>query len=65
MSFVTSHVEFDVGHTKFNTHFLGNLILEEPGRLAPLAAAGAQALDAYADHLQECLERAQAFRRRK
>jgi hypothetical protein len=63
MSFVTSHVEFDVGHTKFNAHFLGNLILEDPSRLAPLAAAGASALDAFSDHLTESLELAQRFRR--
>jgi hypothetical protein len=64
MSFVTSHVEFDVGHTKFNTHFLGNLILEDPSRLAPLAEAGALALDTFSDHLTESLELAQQFRRR-
>ena len=64
MSFVTSHVEFDVGHTKFNSHFLGNLILEDPSRLAPLAAAGAGALDAFSDHLTECLELALQFGRR-
>ncbi len=64
MSFVTSHVEFDVGHTKFNSHFLGNLILEDPSRLAPLAAAGAGALDAFSDHLTECLELALPFGRR-
>jgi len=54
MSFVTSHVEFDVGHTKFNSHFLANMILEDPSRLAPLAAAGAAALDAFSEHLDEC-----------
>ena len=64
MSFVTSHVEFDVGHTKFNSHFLGNLILEDPSRLAPLAEASARALDAFSDHLTESLELAQQFRRR-
>jgi len=63
MSFVTSHVEFDVGHTKFNSHFLGNLILEDPSRLAPLAAAGAAALDAFSEHLDECWELADQFGR--
>lgn len=63
MSFVTSHVEFDVGHTKFNSHFLGNLILEDPSRLASLAAAGADALDAFSDHLAECWQLAGQFRR--
>ena len=56
MTFVTSHIEFDVGHTKFNAHFLGDLIDEDPRRLAPLVAAGAEALEAFADHLTECWE---------
>ena len=63
LSFVTSHVEFDVGHTKFNSHFLGNLILEDPSRLVPLAAAGAEALDAFSNHLTECFELALQYGR--
>ena len=63
MSFVTSHVEFDVGHTKFNSHFLGNMILENPSRLAPLAEAGAEALDAFSEHLDECWNLASQFGR--
>lgn len=63
MSFVTSHVEFDVGHTKFNAHFLGNLIIEDPSRLTPLAAVGAETLDAFSDHLTECWQLAVKFRR--
>lgn len=63
MSFVTSHVEFDAGHTKFNSHFLANMILEDPSRLASLAAAGADALDAFSDHLAECWQMAVQFRR--
>ena len=54
MTFVTSHVEFDVGHTKFNAHFLSNLIAHDSKRLTPLASAGAEVLDAFADHLTEC-----------
>jgi hypothetical protein len=56
MTFATSHVEFDVGHTKFNAHFLGNLIVQDPARLRPLATAGAAALDAFVQHLDECME---------
>jgi hypothetical protein len=56
MTFVTSHIEFDVGHTKFNAHFLGSLIEADPRRLPSLAAAGAAALDAFGDHLTECWE---------
>ena len=54
MTFVTSHVEFDVGHTKFNAHFLGKLLAEDPTRLISLATAGSAVLGAFADHLAEC-----------
>jgi hypothetical protein len=54
MTFVTSHIKFDVGHTKFNAHFLTTLIDDDLGRLPSLAAAGGAALDAFADHLTEC-----------
>jgi hypothetical protein len=63
MSFVTSHIEFDVGHTKFNARHLDNLIVEDPERLVPLGMAGFAALDAFADHLSECMQLAQAFGR--
>jgi hypothetical protein len=61
MSFATSHIEFDVGHTKFNARFLGHMIAEAPERLAPLAEAGTAALDAFAEHLAECMMLAEAF----
>ncbi len=54
MTFVTSHIELDVAHTRFNAHFLGRLIDDDPQRLPPLVAAGAAALGAFADHLTEC-----------
>jgi hypothetical protein len=54
MTFVTSHVEFDVGHTKFNAHVLAGLIAEDQRRLPALAAAGSAALQAFSDHLTEC-----------
>lgn len=56
MTFVTSHVEFDVGHTKFNAHYLTRLIAEDMSRLVPLANAGTAALDAFGTHLAECWE---------
>ena len=54
MTFVTSHIELDAGHTKFNAHFLGNLIADNPDRLPPLVAAGCAALEAFSNHLTEC-----------
>ena len=63
MTFVTSHVEFDVGHTKFNAHLLGTLIDDAPERL-PVVAAGTAVLDAFADHLAECWQLAEFLRKR-
>jgi hypothetical protein len=61
MTFATSHIEFDVGHTKFNAHFLGRMIAESPERLTPLVNAGTAALDAYGEHLTECSMLARSF----
>jgi hypothetical protein len=61
MSFATSHIEFDVGHTKFNAHFLGRMIVESPVRLAALVKVGAEALDAFGEHLSECMILAESF----
>ena len=64
MSFVTSHIEFDVGHTKFNAHYLGNLIAENPRWLSPLVVAGSAALEAFGDHLTECWDLGVALAKR-
>ena len=61
MSFTTSHIEFDVAHTRFNAHFLGRIIAESPDRLAPLVRAGSAALTAYGEHLSGCLRLANSF----
>jgi hypothetical protein len=61
MTFVTSHVEFDVGHTKFNAHCLGSLMRDDPRRLPALVAAGAAVLAAFGDHLTECWDRGVAL----
>jgi hypothetical protein len=61
MTFATSHIELDVGHTKFNAHFLGRMIADSPERLAPLVKAGTAALDAFGEHLTECMMLAKSF----
>ena len=61
MSFATSHIEFDVGHTKFNARFLGRIIAESPDRVAPLVKASTAALDAFGEHLTECMTLAESF----
>ena len=61
MTFVTSHVEFDVGHTEFNAHLVGTLIDDAPERLPMLVAAGTSVLEAFADHLTECWQLAESL----
>lgn len=65
MSFATSHIEFDIGHSKFNAHFLNRMLTEWPVRLAPAAQAGAAALDAFGDHLTECFTLAESLASRR
>jgi hypothetical protein len=55
LSFLTEHVEIDVGHTKFNEAELGRLLDAMPNCSTGLAAAGSGALDAYGCFLTECL----------
>jgi len=59
LSFVTSHIELDVGHTRFNERELARLIDEFPESLAALVSAGSAALDAYAQFLSDCVNLAQ------
>jgi len=61
MTFATSHIEFDVGHTRFNAHFLGRTIADSPSRLPWLATTGGAALDAFGEHLTECMTPAESF----
>jgi len=57
-SFLTEHVEIDVGHTKLNEKMLERLLSERPGALPVLVDAGQRALKAYLDFLGECMDRA-------
>jgi hypothetical protein len=61
MTFATSHIEFDVGHTKFNARLLGQMIADSPSRLASLVTTGGAALDAFGEHLTECMTLAESF----
>jgi len=55
LSFLTDHVELDVGHTHFNRLQLSSLLNENPSFLPDLVSAGSAALDAYAMFLDDCL----------
>src|SRR5579864_6160454 len=59
LSFVSAHIELDVGHTHFNERELAKLIDSTPESLPALVAAGTAALDAYAEFLNDCVALAQ------
>jgi hypothetical protein len=59
LSFVTEHIDLDIGHTKFNALQLSRLIDMLPEGLPSLVAAGGAALDAYAQFLTDCAELAE------
>jgi Acetyltransferase (GNAT) domain len=56
LSFVTEHIDLDIGHTKFNARELAKLIDHKPESLPALVAAGSAALGAYAQFLADCVE---------
>ena len=58
LTFLTEHVELDVGHTKFNARTLEKFLTHHPTCVSALVEAGEAALDAYAQCLSDCLERA-------
>jgi hypothetical protein len=59
LSFVTEHIDLDVGHTQFNAQQLSKLIDLLPESLPSLVTAGTAALDAYAQFLTDCIELAE------
>jgi Acetyltransferase (GNAT) domain len=59
ISFVTEHIDLDIGHTHFNAQQLSKLIDLHPESLPSLVAAGGAALDAYAQFLTDCFELAE------
>jgi hypothetical protein len=59
LSFVTEHIDLDIGHTHFNAQQLSKFIAQVPESLPHLVAAGGAALDAYAQFLSDCVELAE------
>jgi hypothetical protein len=59
LSFVTEHIDLDIGHTKFNARELAKVVDRIPESLPVLVAAGSAALDAYAQFLADCVELAE------
>lgn len=62
LSFVSAHIELDLGHTRFNERELAMLIDSTPESLPALVAAGTAALDAYAEFLNDCVVLAERHR---
>jgi hypothetical protein len=63
LSFITEHIELDVGHTKFNSRQLEGLLERNPKALPALVSAGTDVLDAYAQFIADCLDLANRMRR--
>lgn len=55
LSFVTSHIQLDVGHTKTNAWAMAEVAREIPESVPVLANAGAAVLDAYTEYLNDCI----------
>ena len=55
LSFVSAHIDLDVGHTYFNERELAKLLDSTPESLPALVAAGTAAFDAYAEFLSDCV----------
>jgi hypothetical protein len=63
LSFITEHIELDVGHTKFNSRQLEGLLECNPEALSDLVSAGTDVLEAYGQFISDCLELAIRMRR--
>lgn len=59
LSFISAHIDLDVGHTRFNEHLLAKLLDSVPESITALVAAGTAALEAYAEFLSDCVTLAQ------
>ena len=54
LSFLTEHIDLDVGHTNFNARLITKVIGLSASSIAALVSAGTAALDAYAEFLGDC-----------
>jgi Acetyltransferase (GNAT) domain len=59
LSFISSHTELDVAHTKTNAWALAEICRELPGSVPALAPAGAAVLAAYSQYLDDCISLAE------
>ena len=59
LSFLTHHIEQDVGHTRLNNRLLTSLLDEHPEHLKALVSSGQRALQAYSMFLDDCLRLAE------
>lgn len=59
LTFITEHVNLDVSHTAFNERQLQKILVEHPGHVDQLAAAGGRALECYVSFMAACLKLAE------
>jgi hypothetical protein len=58
LSFVTEHIVLDIAHAKFNVRAIAELLDLRPSSMSALVVAGMAILDAYAQFLTDCAQRA-------
>lgn len=63
LSFITEHIELDVGHTKFNARQLEQLLERNAAVLPTLVEDGEEVLEAYGIFLTDCLKGAARMRK--
>jgi hypothetical protein len=61
LSFVTSHVGFDIKHSSENFRAMGALLEEHPQAFPPLVEAGKRALYCYSRYIRDCMGGARRF----
>lgn len=64
LSFVRTHVELDVDHSRDGAETIEALLRAEPELGPPMARVGAEALHSYLDFLGECVELGRGLARR-
>ncbi|MGD8861445.1 MAG: hypothetical protein PVI30_15660 [Myxococcales bacterium] len=55
LSFLGSHAQLDVGHTRINERIMNELLLQRPAAVGDLARIGAEAMFVYLAFFEECL----------
>jgi hypothetical protein len=63
LSFLTEHVELDVGHTQLNEKMIERFLTAHPDKAEAIAKTGARAIEIYLDFMGDCVRFADAILR--